>query len=98
PCTVDIMCVCPVMPMRSRAILRVFLDVGLHIDASSDHEVERALAAGVPADRIQLPSQMRSRRLEEFVARGVRYNACSLHQLDRFGRAFPGRDVSIRVN
>jgi diaminopimelate decarboxylase len=82
----------------SRAILRVFLDVGLHIDASSDHEVERALAAGVPADRIQLTSQMPSRRLEEFVARGVRYNACSLHQLDRFGRAFPGRDVSIRVN
>jgi diaminopimelate decarboxylase len=28
----------------------------------------------------------------------VRYNACSLHQLERFGRAFPGGDVTIRVN
>ena len=82
----------------SRAILGVFLGLGLDVDASSDHEVERALRAGVPPDRIQLTSQMPSRRLAEFVARGIRFNACSLHQLDRFGHAFPGRDVSIRVN
>src|SRR5262249_35159720 len=82
----------------SRAILRIFLGLGLHVDASSDHEVERALAIGVPGDRIQLTSQMPSRSLEEHAARGVRYNACSLHQLDRFGRAFPGRDVTMRVN
>ena len=60
--------------------------------------MERALQVGVPAERIQLTSQMPSRRLETFVERGVRYNACSLHQLTRFGAAFPGRDVSIRVN
>ncbi len=82
----------------SRAILRVFVALGLHIDASSDHEVERALRVGVPPDRIQLTSQMPSPRLEEFVALGVRYNACSLHQLERFGAAFSGREVSIRVN
>jgi diaminopimelate decarboxylase len=82
----------------SRAILRVFLELGVHIDASSDHEVERALQAGMPPDRIQLTSQMPSRRLHAFVERGVRYNACSLHQLERFGEAFPGRNVSIRVN
>src|SRR5262245_37240398 len=80
------------------AILGVFLDLGLHIDASSDHEVERALHVGVPPDRIQLTSQMPSRQLEAFVERGVRYNACSLHQLERFGATFPGHDVSIRVN
>jgi diaminopimelate decarboxylase len=82
----------------SRAILRVFQELGLHVDASSDHEVERALWAGMPPERIQLTSQMPSRRLDAFVARGVRYNACSLHQLDRFGEACPGCDVSIRVN
>jgi diaminopimelate decarboxylase len=80
------------------AILRVFLGLGLHVDASSDHEVERALQAGIPPDRIQLTSQMPSRRLDAFVERGVRYNACSLYQLERFGDAFPGHDVSIRVN
>jgi len=82
----------------SAAILRIFRDFGLHIDASSDHEVERALRIGVPADTIQLTSQMPSRSLEDFVARGVRYNACSLYQLERFGRAFAGREVTIRVN
>jgi diaminopimelate decarboxylase len=81
----------------SHAILRLFRGLGLHIDASSDPEVERALRS-LPAGHIQLTSQVPSRRLEEFVARGVLYNACSLHQLDRFGRAFPGKDVTIRVN
>jgi diaminopimelate decarboxylase len=82
----------------SHAILRLFRALGLHIDASSDPEVERALRVGFPAGHIQLTSQVPSRRLEEFVAQGVLYNACSLHQLDRFGRAFPGKDVTIRVN
>jgi diaminopimelate decarboxylase len=82
----------------SRAVLALFRSLGLHIDASSDHEVERALRAGFAPGEVQLTSQMPSRRLAEFVAHGVLYNACSLHQLDRFGRAFPGRDVTIRVN
>src|SRR2546422_11569186 len=82
----------------SHAVLRLFRDLGLHIDASSDPEVERALRAGFAPGRIQLTSQVPSRRLEEFVALGVLYNACSLHQLDRYGRAFPERAVIIRVN
>lgn len=82
----------------NHAILKLFRDLGLHIDASSDHEVERALRAGFTPERIQLTSQAPSRRLEEIVGRGVLYNACSLHQLERFGQTFPGRDVTIRVN
>src|SRR6058998_111287 len=82
----------------SHAVLRVFHDLGLHIDASSDPEVERALRAGFAPASIQLTSQVPSPRLEEFVQRGVLVNACSLHQLERFGRAFPGRDATIRVN
>ncbi|HYR96279.1 MAG TPA: diaminopimelate decarboxylase [Candidatus Binatus sp.] len=82
----------------NHAVLGLFRDLGLHIDASSDPEVERALGAGFAPGRIQLTSQVPSRRLEELVARGVLYNACSLHQLDHYGRAFSGRDVTIRVN
>src|SRR5437667_428317 len=82
----------------SHAVLGLFHDLGLHIDASSDPEVERALRAGFAPGRIQLTSQVPSRRLEEFVALGVLYNACSLHQLDRYGRAFPGGAAIIRVN
>jgi diaminopimelate decarboxylase len=82
----------------NRAVLRVFRDLGLHIDASSDPEVDRALRAGFAPDRIQLTSQVPSPRLEELVAQGVVYNACSLHQLERYGRVCAGRDVTIRVN
>ncbi|MBI2525560.1 MAG: diaminopimelate decarboxylase [Candidatus Rokubacteria bacterium] len=82
----------------SRGILALFRDLGLHIDASSDHEVERALRAGFRPDAIQLTSQLPSRRLGEHVARGVRFNACSLHQLAEFGRIAPRHEVSVRMN
>ena len=82
----------------NHAVLALFRDLGLHIDASSDPEVERALRAGFPPDRIQLTSQVPSRRLEDLVRRGVLVNACSLHQLDQYGRVCSGGDVTIRVN
>ncbi|HSB42124.1 MAG TPA: diaminopimelate decarboxylase [Methylomirabilota bacterium] len=82
----------------SRGILALFRDLGLHVDASSDFEVERALRAGFAPERIQLTSQMPSRSLAEHVARGVLFNACSLHQLEEFGRIAPGRELAVRVN
>jgi diaminopimelate decarboxylase len=82
----------------SRGVLEVFRGLGLHIDASSDFEVERALRAGFAPEAIQLTSQMPSARLAEHVRRGVLFNACSLHQLESFGRAAPGREVSVRMN
>jgi diaminopimelate decarboxylase len=82
----------------TRAILTLFRDLGLDIDASSDWEVERALRAGFAPDRIQLTAQRPSTRLRELVGMGVRVTACSLHQLERHGAAFPGRDVTLRVN
>jgi diaminopimelate decarboxylase len=82
----------------SRGILGVFRSLGLHIDASSDWEVERALRAGFAPEQILLTSQMPSRRIAEHAARGVLLNACSLHQLEAFGRAAPGRPVAVRLN
>jgi diaminopimelate decarboxylase len=82
----------------AREILGLFRDLGLHVDASSDWEVERALRAGFPPARIQLSSQMPSARLGEHVRRGVRLNACSLHQLEAIGRAAPGHAIAVRMN
>ena len=82
----------------NRAILGIFRDHGLHLDASSDYEVERALRAGFAPERIQLTSQMPSRRLAEHVHRGIWFNACSLHQLEQFGKAAPGNEVCVRIN
>jgi diaminopimelate decarboxylase len=80
------------------AVLEIFRDLDLRIDASSDFEVERALRAGFAPERIALTSQAPSRRLRSFVEGGIRFTACSLLQLERFGETFPGRDVTIRVN
>ena len=82
----------------SRRILQLFRALGLHIDASSDWEVERALRAGFAPAQIQLSSQMPSTRLADHVRRGVRLNACSLHQLDAIGRAAPGHAIAVRMN
>jgi diaminopimelate decarboxylase len=39
------------------AVLQVFHLAGLHLDASSGYEAERALMAGIPADHIQITAQ-----------------------------------------
>ncbi|MBI3847551.1 MAG: diaminopimelate decarboxylase, partial [Planctomycetes bacterium] len=69
-----------------------------HVDASSDNEVVRALRAGFPPEQIQLTSQMPSPQLAEHLAHGVIFNACSLAQIERFGRAFPGGALGLRIN
>jgi diaminopimelate decarboxylase len=81
----------------SRGILAVFRALGLHVDASSDWEVERALRAGFAPEQILLTSQVPSRRIAEHAFRGVFLNACSLHHLEAFGRAAPGRTVAVRM-
>ncbi len=84
--------------LPTAAVLRIFDAKGLHIDASSGFEAERALRAGIAPERIQITAQEIPKDLKGLVQRGVLYNACSLHQLRRFGELFPGRDLSIRIN
>lgn len=82
----------------SHGILNAFRDLGIQIDASSDWEVDRALRCGFSADQVQLTSQMPSRRLAEIIDKGVRFNACSLHQLDMVGNVAPGAKIAVRMN
>ncbi len=82
----------------SRAILRLFDGLGLHIDASSGPEVRRALKAGIAAEKISLSSQELPLDFAELVQLGIKVNACSLEQLRRFGEAFPGGEVGLRFN
>lgn len=82
----------------SAAILRLFDSLGLHVDASSGYEARRAMLAGVKAARISLSTQELPEDFAELVRLGVTVNACSLRQLDRFGAAFPGAKVGLRLN
>lgn len=84
--------------LPTAAILRVFHDAGLHIDASSGYEAERALRAGIPPEHIQLTAQELPQDLYRLVNSGVLFNATSLRQLEAFGEIFPGHEVSVRIN
>jgi diaminopimelate decarboxylase len=85
----------------SAAIIRVFDSEGVQFDASSVWEVVRAVRAGVAPDRILLTAQeadFNGRELPEMIAAGLKFDAGSLHQLARYGQAFPGTSVSVRIN
>ena len=82
----------------SGAVLRLFHGLGLHIDASTGYECLRARQAGIPAANITLSSQELPDFFPDLVRDGVSINATSLRQLERFGQAFPGGRVGLRVN
>ena len=82
----------------SAAILRLFDSLGLHVDASSGFEARRAMRAGVAASKISLSTQELPEDFAELVRQGVTINACSLRQLERYGAAFPGTKVGLRLN
>ena len=84
--------------LPTAAVLRLFDAKGLHFDASSGFEAERALLAGIEPSHIQITAQELPQDLKGLVQRGVLFNACSLHQLRQYGLLFSGSEISIRVN
>lgn len=80
------------------SILRLFGEMGFHIDASSGYEAHRAMAAGIEAGKISLSAQELPADLGELLDAGMEMNACSLAQLERFGQLKPGGRVGLRFN
>lgn len=80
------------------AILQLFHRLGLNFDASSGFEVRRAILAGVSPQDISLSSQELPQDFKELIELGIEFNACSLKQLDTFGRLFPGGSCGVRFN
>jgi diaminopimelate decarboxylase len=84
--------------LPTAGVIRIMVDSGLHIDASSGYEVLRAMIAGVPAERIQLTAQELPEDLGALLDKGIKFTACSLHQLETYGKLRPGSDVCVRIN
>ena len=80
------------------AILKLFDSLGLHIDASSAYEVKRAMLAGIAPEKISLSTQQIPGNIAELVKLGVKFNACSLHQLEVYGKAMPNTELGVRIN
>lgn len=82
------------------AILKLFHGKGIHIDASSGFEVKRAMASGIPAENISLSTQELPENFAELVDMGIKLNACSISQLESFGKHYADKNqkVGIRIN
>lgn len=85
----------------SAAVIRLFDSLGVHFDASSVWEVIRAVRAGVAPEKILMTAQeadFGSAELPDLIRRGLKFDAGSLQQLTEYGEAFPGTEVSVRIN
>ena len=82
------------------AILRIFESCGLHFDASSSYECDRAIKAGIPAAKISLSTQEMPGRQDflRLYQAGIQFNACSLSQLETFGALCHGKEAGVRFN
>ena len=81
------------------AILDVIRSEGIGIDAVSPAELYLALRAGFePTDVLYTANNMTDEEMHAVVEQGVLLNLGELSRLERFGRAYPGSDVCIRLN
>jgi len=80
------------------SLLRLFDGLGLHFDASSGPEAERAILGGIAPEKISLSAQELPANFADLVERGVSVNACSIRQIEAFGARFPGAALGLRFN
>jgi diaminopimelate decarboxylase len=80
------------------AILQLFNNMGINFDASSGYEVIRAVKAGIKPNQLSLSSQELPHNFKELIEMGTEFNACSLNQLETFGKLFPGGSCGVRFN
>ena len=82
-----------------KSILSTLNKYNIHFDASSEYETMTCLNANIPASHIQLTSQQFPQQFKkEIFSSDVLFNACSLHQLEEYGKAKPNSEVSFRIN
>lgn len=89
----------------NRALLQLIHAQGIGMDASSLNEVRRARLAGIPFDRMMLTTQevpvgTEREDLEAALLQGLKYNICSLRQLEYIApfAAQNGLPLSMRIH
>ena len=80
------------------AITQLFYGMGINFDASSGYEVTRLVRAGIAPGAISLSSQELPQNFKDLIELGMDFNACSLNQLETFGKLFPGGSCGVRFN
>jgi diaminopimelate decarboxylase len=80
-------------------IMKIFREERLGIDAVSKGEVFAALEAGFDPTKILFTANNVSwDEVEYSLSREILINIDSLSQMERFGKRYPGRGISVRIN
>lgn len=80
-------------------IVRLIARQGFDIETVSPGEIAVARSAGVPFSRITFTcGNITEQELVSIVRKGIRVHLDSLTQVERFGKHFPERDISVRLN
>ena len=82
----------------NKNILKIINSMWIHVDASSEHEVYRAVAAWVSWDQIQISWQELTEDLEKLINTWVFFVATSLRQLEEIWKKYPGKEIWVRLN
>lgn len=81
------------------ALLAILRDEGLGVDAVSPGELALALRLGFAPECVLFSANMiTDAEMHAAHAAGVLVNVGEVSRLERFGRAFPGADVCVRLN
>jgi len=79
-------------------ILKMMTQHDIWFDASSSQEVFHAIEAGCKPEHILLNSQLLDDDFVQIFKQGTLIALTSLHQIEMFGKALPGSEISVRVN
>jgi len=81
------------------ALMRIFLEYDMGIDAVSPGEIFAALKAGYRPEKILFTANNPSwNEIEYAVSKKVMVNVDSLFLLKLFGQNYPGKEVCVRIN
>ena len=79
--------------------MKLIVREGYGIETVSPGEIAAARAAGAPVSKITFTcGSIDESELVSVVRQGVRVHLDSLHQVEIFGKYFPGGDISVRLN
>jgi len=84
-------------------ILKIFKNLGLKIDASSEYEVYRAMNAWFAPEDISISAQEFPTMAEDLIKKGVFINTTSLHQIEKIGKVvmkfwLDNYNIWVRIN
>lgn len=80
-------------------IIKLIYKQGFSIETVSPGEIAIASKAGVPKSRITFTcSSIDEKELISVAKQGIRIHLDSLNQVENFGKNFPGKEISVRLN